>query len=321
MNDYSPRYSRNTDPYLKQLRRRRFFTGLIVLTIVFCAIITAILVMSNIVANRSVPRATQQEIVDLWLAKDYQSVSASCDTALEIVPLDPFYLIFKGFSAFYLGLSESDGEKRMSRMDEAVFSIRKALIDEKSPLRAEATYVLGKAYFHKGKDYYNEVIDYLEESVTLGYLQTDTWEYLALAAQGAGMMNQTIAYFDKAISNKPGSPELILAAATANATAGNTAKAESLAVEALSSTTDEFLAERSGFLLGELYRNSGRLEEALACYETIKVKNPQSADAWYYEGLVLSQSGDPIRARAAWRKAISIDPMHTGARLKLSERS
>jgi len=321
MNDHSQGYSHTVDPYLKQLRRRRFITGAIVLTIALGVIISVILILTNIAASRSVPRATQQEILDFWISKDYQAVSSACDVSLEITPLNPFYLIFKGFSAFYLGLSESDGEKRIIRMDEAVFSIRKALIDDKTPLRAEATYVLGKAYYHKGQDYYYEVIEYLEESLTLGYSQTDTWEYLALAAHGAGLMDQSIGYFDRAISIKPDSPELILAAATANATVGNNARAESLAMEALSSTTDEYLAERCSFLLGDLYRTSGRNEEALARYEAIKIKNPQSADAWYYEGLIFSQSGDPIRARAAWRKAISIDPMHASARLKLSERS
>jgi len=321
MNDYSQGYSHIADPYLKQLRRRRVITGAIVLTIIVGVTFSVILILTNFAASRTSPRVTQQEILDFWISNDYQAVSSACDASLEVTPLEPFYLIFKGFSAFYLGLSESDGEKRMSRMDEAIFSIRKALIDEKAPLRAEATYVLGKAYYHKGQDYYNEVIEYLEQSLTLGYSRTDSWEYLALAAHGAGLMDQSIAYFEKALSKKPGSPELILAAATANAAAGNNARAESLALEALLSTTDEYLAERCSFLLGDLYRASGRNEEALARYEAIKNKNPQSADAWYYEGLIFSQSGDPIRARAAWRKAISIDPMHASARLKLSERS
>lgn len=321
MNDYSQGYSHIVDPYLKQLRRRRFITGAIVLTIAVGVALSVILILTNIAASRSAPRVTQQEILNFWISSDYQAVSRACDASLEVSPLDPFYLIFKGFSAFYLGLSESDGEKRMTRMDEAIFSIRKALIDENAPLRAEATYVLGKAYYYKGQDYYNEVIEYLEKSLTLGYSRTDTWEYLALAAHGTGLLDQSIVYFDKAIFNKPGSPELILAAATANATAGNNIRAEALALEALSSTTDEYLAERCSFLLGDLYRATGRNEEALERYEAIKNKNPQSADAWYYEGLIFSKTGDHIRARAAWRKAISIDPMHASARLKLSERS
>lgn len=321
MNDYSHGSSRNSDPYLKTLRRKRLVTGIAVLAAVAVVATVAALVVAGIVADRSVPKVSQESIVALWQEQDYQGVSAACDASLEIQPLDPFYLSFKGFSAFYLGLSESDGERRATRMDEAIFAIRKALIDQKAPLRAEASYVLGKAYFHKGVDYYNEAIHYIEESVSLGYSRADTWEYLALATQGVGMPDKSVAYFEQAIAGKPGSPELMLAAALANATAGNSTRAETLAREALSSTSDEYLAERCGFLLGDIFRNTGRLEEALARYEAIKAKNPQSADAWYYEGLVLQESGDPIKARASWRKAISIDPMHAGARLKLSERS
>ena len=321
MNDYSHGSSRTSDPYLKKLRQKRLASGIAVLAATAIVATVAILVISDIVAKKSVPVASQEAIVALWAEQDYQSVSAACDASLEIKPLDPFYLSFKGFSAFYLGLSESDGEKRAARMDEAIFAIRKALIDEKAPLRAEASYVLGKAYFHKGMDYYNEAVDYIEESVSLGYSRADTWEYLALATQGIGMVEKSISYFEKALAGKPGSPELMLAAASATATAGNSTRAEALAREALSTTNDDYLAERCSFLLGDIYRKTGRLEEALARYEAIKTINPQSADAWYYEGLVLQESGDPIKARASWRKAISIDPMHAGARLKLSERS
>jgi len=321
MNDYSPGFSRNADPYLKKLRRRRIVVGTLAGAVIAAVVAAGIVGLTRIAAGRSAPKATQQTVVDLWSAKDYPAVSAACDASLELEPLDPFYLVFKGFSAFYLGLAETDGEQRMLRMDEAVFSIRKALIDKNAPLRPEASYVLGKAYFHKGVDYYNEAIEYLSASSDLGYYQADTWEYLALAEQGLGKIQESVAYFNKAIESKPGSPELILAAAMANMSAGDNARAEALAMEALSSTSDEYLAERCGFLLGDIFRSTGRLEEALARYAAIKDKNPESADAWYYEGLVLSETGDPIKARAAWRKAISIDPMHAGARLKLSERS
>jgi len=321
MNDYSHGGSRGSDPFLKKLRRRRLIGGSLVLAGVAVVALGAVLAFSAIAAKRAAPKASQESILSAWSAKDYANVSAACDASLELAPLDPFYLVFKGFSAFYLGLSESDGEKRGARMDEAIFSIRKALIDPDSPLRPESTYMLGKAYFHKGSDYYNEAISYLVESTELGYSRADTWEYLAIAAYGADRIDQSIAYFDEAMARKPGSPELMLAAATANAKADRSERAESLANEALASTSDEYLAERCGFLLGELYLRSGRVDDALAKYQAIQEKNPESADAWYHQGLALIAAGDPIRARAAWRKAISIDPMHAGARQKLSERS
>ena len=189
------------------------------------------------------------------------------------------------------------------------------------PLRPEAIYVLGKSYFHKGADYYGEAIEYLLESLKAGYTSYDTWEYLALASQGSGQLSKSIEYFDMAMSLKPDSPELMIASALANKTNWNIPQAESLAKKALSITTDAYLAERSNFLLGEIFLSAKRYDEALAKFEEIIENNPQSADAWYFQGLILVDSGEPIKARAAWRKAVSIDPMHSGARQKLSERS
>lgn len=321
MSDYSHGSSRSVDPYLRKLRRRKLISGLVFTIVILAVIVTSSLAVSKLAVKRSRPKVSQNSLVSLWQQGDYQAVYAACKASLEIKPLDPFYLTFKGFSAFYLGLAESDGERRVARMDEAVFAIRKAMINEKAALRAESAYILGKAYFHKGADYYNEAIHYLEESLAMAYSRADTWEYLALAAQAAGLTDKSVSYFDTAIDAKPRSPELLLAAALANLEAGNRQKAEALAREAMSSTSDDYLAERCGFLLGDILRSTGRFEEALSRYEAIKAKNPQSADAWYYEGLVLQESGDPIKARASWRKAISIDPMHAGARQKLSERS
>lgn len=321
MNDYSHARSRSSDPYLKKLRRRR---GVVVVLVAAAAVLAAslaVFAILRIVKDRDVSYATQEEIVRLWLEKDYSEVADACDLALQENPMDSFRLVFKGMASFYLGLAEIDGEKRSVLMDASIFSIRKAQLDSKAPLRPQSSYVLGKAYFHKGQDYWGETITYLREAADAGYAAADTWEYLALAAQGVGQAPESVAYFDKAIAEKPGSPELMLAAAIANASAGNQSRSEELALAALSSTTDEYLAERCNFMLGDSYRKTGRYEEAMARYEAIKEKNPQSADAWFFEGLVLSDTGDPIKARAAWRKAVSIDPMHPGARQKLSERS
>ncbi|GAB1454979.1 MAG: tetratricopeptide repeat protein [Spirochaetia bacterium] len=320
MNDYSPVHVRSVDPYLKKLRRRRLIKGSIVVVAALAVIVFSVMALTMLAARKSSPKATQQSIVELWSQKAYQAVYDESSLSLELSPLDPFMLVFQGFSAFYLGLAESDGEQRALKIDESIFSIRKALLDAKAPLKPEATYILGKAYFHKGIDYYNEAIRYLEQSNALGYSQADTWEYLALASQGTGQLELSIRYYEKALLDKPLSTELMLACAGAHVAAGDVDRAESLATQAMSMTDDEFLAERCGFLLGDIYRNSGRMNLALERYEAIKVKNPQSADAWYYQGLVLSTSGDPIGARAAWRKAISVDPMHSGARQKLSER-
>lgn len=283
-------------------------------------VVASAIAIGTIARNNKDQRIPKRIVLEQWNSRDYGTVYTSCDTSLDKSPLDPFYLAFKGLSSFYLGMAESDDEQRSALMDQAIFALRKALLDPKVPLRPEATYILGKAYFHKGVDFYGESITTLLESIKLKYAAADTWEYLALASQGMGAYKESAGYFDQAMAANPDSPELMMAAAVVVLQTGDTARAEALALKALSTTTDEFLAERSNFVLGDIYRASGRLPEALACYDAIKEKNPESADAWYYEGLVLQTAGDPIKARAAWRKAVSIDPMHAGARQKLSER-
>jgi tetratricopeptide (TPR) repeat protein len=310
----------NSDPYLRKLRRRGVLTASLIITAVFISIIIIISIILNLPNNQESSKIARQNILDLWEIRDYSEIAVATDVSLAISPLDSFYLIFKGLSNFYLGLAESDGERRVVLMETTIFSIRKALLDTKAPLKQEAIYVLGKAYFYKGRDYYDEAIAYLSESVAAGYKANDTWEYLALSAQAIGLTQESLEYFEQAIIFNPRSPELLVAAANANMEAENIDRVEQLTKMALSLTADDYLAERCNFILGESYRLQKRFEEAILRFESIKEKNPQSADAWYYEGLTYMDAGDPIRARAAWRKAVSIDPMHLGARQKLSER-
>jgi len=311
----------NSDPYLRRLRRRGVLNVVVILTAILAIAILTVIIIVNLPRNTETPKIAQQTILDLWSEKNYSEVAAATNVSLEISPLDPFYLIFNGLSNFYLGLAESDGEKRIAFMNISIFSIRKALLDDKSPLRLEAIYVLGKAYYYKGRDYYDDAISYLTKSVEAGYPANDIWEYLALSAQGLGLIEQSIKYYEQAITIKPESPELLVAAANVNMIAGNVLRVEQLINTALTITADEYLAERCNFILGESYRIQRRFEEAITRFTLIKERNPQSADAWYYEGLVYMDAGEPIRARAAWRKAVSIDPMHMEARLKLSEHS
>jgi tetratricopeptide (TPR) repeat protein len=294
---------------------------MVVLSIVVLILFVAFYSYSNYNSSGNLETISHKDILKLWDERHYEKVLQHCDEALELSPLDPFYLTLKGFASFYLGVSESDSEKRTVMMDTAIFSLRKALVNKDVPLRPEAMYILGKSYFHKGIDYYGEANDYLNESLQAGYSSYDTLEYLALAAYSSGQLLKSVEYYEKALSLRTDSPELIISAAIANKAQGNIEKAEFLATNALAMTSDTYLAERSNFLLGEILLSSGRYTEALTKFEEIIENNPYSADAWFYQGLIFADTGDPIKARAAWRKAVSIDPMHSGARQKLSERS
>jgi tetratricopeptide (TPR) repeat protein len=313
----------NTEPYLKKRRNRRLL-ALLVFALLVAALSFSLPRLLPLVAGAGAgtgSRVEKAELLALWDARDMQGVRDGAELGLSASPMDSFFLAFKGLSSFYLALAEIDADLRLSLLNDAIFALRKSFLTDKHPLESQARYILGKAYFHKGQDYYEEAITAIESAMTGEPLYEDAWEYLALAAQALAYHEKSVGYFEKALASSPDSAELKAAGAQAYLTLGDHARAESLALSAYADSQDDYVRERSMFMLAELYRKQGRMAEALERYNEIKIINPESADAWYYEGLVLMETGEPIKARASWRKAVSIDPMHGGARQKLAERS
>lgn len=308
-------------------RRRKRFTRILVLAGLAAGILgTAILVPSLVRSARARnPRIPSEEsILAAWNAKDYDSVLTLTEEGLARRPLDPFRLVLSGFASFYRGVGESDGEIRTRYMDAAVFSLRKALTSPSVPFRSQVSYVLGKAYFHKGPYYMDEAARHLEAAFqdAEGRGETppsDILEYAAIAYASLGDHGKSVESFERALSRGK-TDLLLLAASRAYVLAGQADKAEITALEALSLTEDSLVREKSRFLLGELYLARGDLRMAEEQYNLILEMNPESADAHYHLGLIWQDKGDPVRARAAWRKAVSLDPMHTAARQKLAER-
>jgi len=113
---------------------------------------------------------------------------------------------------------------------------------------------------------------------------------------------------------------LLIAAAKAYVDDGLPVKAEALLLEVLANGQDDLAKENGRFVLGDIYKARGDNAKAEEQYVLILDKNPASAEAHFRLGLAYQITGDPIKARAEWRKAVSIDPMHAAARQKLSEK-
>ena len=310
------------DPYLKRRKRRKLVLALLIILAAGFLVAGGYYAISRI--ETSLPKretkVAKSRVLELWASREYDSVLAACDHSLAIDPLDSFYLAFKGFALFYSAMAEPDTDLRLPLIDSSIFALRRSLIDAPPNLEGNILYILGKAYYHKGVDYHDNALEHLEAATRTGSEASDIWEYMALASYQAGLIDNSVDYFSQAVALTPGSPELLLAAAMANYEAENYARAEGLAIDAVEKASDAYLKERCMFLLGNIYRSTDRLPEALQRYESIKANNPESADAWYYEGLIFQQMNDAIKARASWRRAVAIDPMHQGARQKLAER-
>ncbi|HSV56262.1 MAG TPA: hypothetical protein VLH39_04030, partial [Magnetospirillaceae bacterium] len=147
--------------------------------------------------NEAIPG--RDRLLAAWDSKDHDGILVMTSKGLEHRPLDPFLLVMRGFAAFHRGLGEADGEIRLQFMDDALFSLRKALAATSVPFRSQAHYILGKTYFQKGLFFMDEAARYLELALRDGFEAPDILEYLAVAYSYLGEFEKSVEAFEKAL--------------------------------------------------------------------------------------------------------------------------
>ena len=313
--------------YISRFRRwitRRPWTLPTMIGLVILAVLALMLVFSTVGKPVSVTKGeaqpSKQSVLEAWKSQDLQKTRDLSQSSLLFKPLDAFFLSFEGIASYYLSSGKPEGEERQTLLDEAVFSIRKALATQENiPVKAQVEYVLGKAYYHKGAPWYDLAVKYLELSKADGYLGKDTKQYLGLAYVGMGMHEKAITNFQEAL--KSGQNDLLmLSTAVSYKELGDDIKAKELLDKAINTASDAVVTQKARYMLAEMTYQKGDVEGAKKLYFAITEADPTSADAWYWLGLIYEAEKDPIKARAAWRKATAINPNHIEARKKLAER-
>ena len=316
---------KQTRPNRRHARGRQFHWRRLVVPLALIVLGSAIvLIFLNQGQSKGEKTVSRQLILQEWKKSDWAALRASCDAGLEKHPLDVFYLGMKGIASFYDAMALQGGDNRDALIADAIVSIRKSLAVGGSDFggipRAQLEYILAKAYYHAGGSSMDLAATYLLEAEKLGYAAPDLHEYLAMIESSLGNDASALAEFDKAIAIDS-SPMLRIAAASVQIRRGNADKAEILLKEAISGTQDIVAVEKARLLLAQVYFSKSRWDDCEAQLTALVAENPESAEAYYQLGLLYQAKGDQIHARAEWRKAVSIDPMHAGARQKLAERS
>jgi len=267
-------------------------------------------------SNQITVGPTQVNVLELWNNGSYDEILANGKEELKRIPLDSGTLVFSGFASFHKGVAEISVEKKLPLINQAIILLRKALLLPNTPLEPEIHYILGKAYFHKSKFYADLSILHLTKARELGYFATDMNEYLGLAYSLVGRFKEASEYFLKAVEKTPS--DLLLW------TLGQTYFQMQKFDEAIrflrmsiDKTRDRALEQRCRFLLGEIFTKSKQFSLAQAEYLVILDKNPNSADAHFYLGEIELNQGNKDAARAEWRKAFKIDPLHFNANQRL----
>ncbi len=262
----------------------------------------------------------KNEILTAWGSGDKAATLDMTRSSLERAPVDPFYLSFDGIAAYYLSMDKPEGDEKQALLDESVGSLRKAIASGgKLPVKAQVEYVLGKAYYQKGQPWYDLATKYLAAAKASGYQGKDSDQYLGLCYAGMQNHGEAVKYFENALKAAP-SDVLMLSAAISYKELGDAAKTENLLSSVVASASDALIVQRARFILGEMAIAGSDLAKAAAIYQAVVDTDPRSAEGWYRLGLVAEAQNDPIKARADWRKATSIDPSHIEARKKLAER-
>lgn len=275
-----------------------------------------IYIIINLSSNQVTAGPTQVNILELWNNGSYDEIIANGQEELKNQPLDPGILIFSGFAYFHKAVSESTVEKKTPLIDSAIFALRKALLISAAPLKPEIHYVLGKAYFHKGKFYADLAIYNLQEAVREGYQADDINEYLGLAYSVVSRYKDASIFFLKAVENKP-SDGLLWTLGQTYYQMGDFEKSIVYIRQAIEKTKDRSLEQKCHFLLGDIFVKQKNYDLAVNEFDLILNKNPNSADAHYYLGEIYLTQGNKETARAEWRKAFKIDPLHFNANQRL----
>lgn len=262
-------------------------------------------------------------IYNEWNSRDYQAVYDACNALLAKQPYNNTALTFKGYSAFYLAVSQTDFSIARDYLDNAIFNIRVSLQTAKKNLKPQLNYMLGKAYFYKNtlSSYYyyaDLAVHYLLKAQKAGYASDDIYEYLGLSYASLGMTAESISAFTEALLVRE-SDSLLLSIADQYHKAGQNASAKQYLYRVVQQDANESLVLKSRLLLGQIYLEENDLPSAKKEFETILEKEVNSADAYYGLGVIYEKQGDLVKARAEWRKALRVQVNHPGALQKISD--
>lgn len=303
-------------------KKSKFVPLLIISVIVIIGLTVSIFFLCKSLRKKSSNSATVSALANKWNVYDYQSVYNLSQQILDSNPFNNAALTYHGYASFFLAVSQLDSATAQNYLDEAINSMRVALLKPKKKLIPQLNYMLGKAYFYKNtisSYYYADLaVKYLEESRRLGYKTSDTAEYLGLSYAALEMPMESISAFTEALLVRE-SDSLLLSIAEQYYKAGQANAAKQYLFRIKNDCENEDLILKSMNLLGTIYIEEKKYAEAKEEFESILKKNPNSADAYYNLGVIYEKQGDLIKARAEWRKALRIQVNHSGALAKIAE--
>jgi tetratricopeptide (TPR) repeat protein len=301
---------------------KRFFFLRIVAAVLGAAFITGCILLIVMFAKRG-GGASRKDALAEWNAGKYDAVYKLSSEKLETTPMDDFYLVLNGFSAYELAIAQVGNDAKQNYLNTGLWSLRRAILVDKNALlpagKASVYYVLGKIYFYKGPYWQDLAVKYLKLAQADGCKNADLSEYLGLAFAGIHQYDKASAEFARLLAATPApSDKLLMAIARAEIDAGNYDKAEDYLNKAIAATKDSTAACQAALLLGDIAVKENKPDLAAQRYQATLDTYGENARAHYCLGELYQARGDTVKARAEWRRALRIDSTFMPARARLS---
>ncbi len=262
-------------------------------------------------------------LYDFWNQQNYEKVYEISGSILQNHSLHNTARAFRGYSAFYLAVSQVDNVQSLLFIDEAINNLRIALQSAKKESKPQIYYMLGQSYFYKNHFssyfYYSDLaLKYLNLAYDLGYRSDDMSMYLGLCYASLGDTQRSIEAFTEALLVRE-SDTLLLSIAEQYYNNNQKTSAKQYLYRVIDNTSNDDLLIRSHVLLGQIYTEEEKYDDAFMEFESILEKTENSTDAHYGLGVLYEKQGDNIKARAEFRKILRIQPNHAQAIQKMNE--
>lgn len=258
----------------------------------------------------------ETKLEESWDKNEYKQVVEYAELILNDNPVNIAALYYRGNANFVLGYNEIDIDSKIDYMDEAILSLRKALVLYPESIRHKIEYVLAKAYYIKGDFYASLSVQYMNQAIAGQFVLSDSYEYLGLAYAMLERYDEAIKAF-LAAKETQDSEVLDLTLARTYFLNAEYENSKEIIQHFLMKSDNTKNVINANILLGDIYFAQEFFKEALAVYQDI-IKQNSSIDLLYYkEGLCYEALGDQVKARASWRKAVNLNPANQDALNKL----
>ena len=300
----------------KNYKLRKFFK---VLGISIASILLLLLIAFGVIKLKN-RNGELNAIKSAWAEYDYQKVYELGKFYLQDNPYHNTALTYYSYACFFLSQAQTDTQQAQLYLDESINALRVALYEAPQSLVPQLQYMLGRAYFYKNTittHYYSDLaVKYLLLAKENGYEADDIPEYLGLSYAALGMTMESISAFTEALLVRE-SDALLLAIAEQYCKANEYKAAEQYLFRIVNNSQNDEIIMKSQILLGNIYIEQEKYDDAMKEFEEVLKKNANSADAHYGIGVIYEKRGDMVAARSEWRTTLKIQVNHEGALKKM----